>query len=153
MSKLVTVILPHTPIEFKQSLDNLRPPYLSNFTSSEVGKGIVDLELTFSTESVPPQYHADFARDCKATMLMALIIFYEAFPMLIDRILIHLISHKVDDWRTRADDAKEKKGADSAHYLKEWFLHDLIVQGGDLMGIDHRPCWDAGKCTHDSGGK
>lgn len=155
MSKLVTVVLPHVPVEFKQSFDSLRPPYLKTYTASDVGKNLVDLEMTFETPlGLPASHEADFSRDMKATMLMALIIFYEAYPLMLDRILIHLISHKVDGWRERADKAREEKGDGSAVYLKEWFLHELIVQGGDLMGMDHRPCWEAGKCLHDSeGGK
>lgn len=28
------------------------------------------------------------------------------------------------------------------------YIHLWIVKAGDLMGMDHRPCWEAKGCTH-----
>lgn len=149
MPKLVTVMLPHVPQGFIKTFDSVRPPFLKDYATTQLGPGVFDLELTFEMPPIPPnKKEADFIIDVKATMYMALIVYYEAFPISIAQVLSHLV--KADaEWKRRAEVAAGKP--DKPDYLATWLIHDLVIMGGDLLGIDHRPCWEAGKCLHTEG--
>jgi len=146
MSKQITVLMPCVPNEFITSLKRVTPPYLKDFASFRAAEGISDLELTFDVPAVETE--KEFNISVRATMLMALIIFYEAYPQLITRTISHLLT--VDDkWKKWRADEVQAYPKDWDQRLVKRFIHELVVQGGDLIGIDHRPCWDSGKCTHE----
>lgn len=147
MPKQVTVILPHVPIEFAQTLQIITPPHLMASAGKPIAKGIVDLELTFGVDGLDPKDEKDFTLDARAGMLMALIMFYESNPHFIERVLIHLITTD-DQWRERADSVRETHPDAPHQRLASWFVHDLVILGGDLLGVDHRPCWEKGDCIH-----
>lgn len=148
MSKQITVLMPCVPQEFILTLTRVRPPYLEDYTFSHVAPGISDLELTFAIPAKYVDESKDFEREVRCTMLMALIIFYESFPTLIPRLMAYLL-HADEKWKERQKQALKTHPSKVQDRLIQWFIHDLVVQGGDLIGIDHRPCFDSGRCLHE----
>lgn len=154
MSKQITVLLPHVPEEFGQALNISKPPYLLNMVGEKLGHGTFNLELTFSLPPTiqTPEEEKSFRTTAKGSLILALIMFYESCPDLLARTLIYLISSD-PEWKKRAEEVKKTHGPKGPSRLASWFIHDLIVVGGDLIGVDHRPCWDAGRCLHEEGDK
>ena len=147
MSKQFTMLMPHVPEEFIYALRQLPHPLITDMQESKIARGVSDLEITFRVSPDNGETEEDSIKGCKGSLILALIMFYEANPDYISRVLIHLVT-STEEWRKRAIEVRISHPKDPQLRLMQWLIHDLSIMGGDLMGVDHRPCWDAGHCLH-----
>lgn len=153
MSKQFTVVFPMpVPVELAKKMKDMPPPYAKGVMSEKYGEHGAEMQVDFEIPpDCPPEEEEDFKLAAKKTLAIAVAMVGVMIPRMLDGVIHDLITKRHKDWigKNPLDFEDDKK----AGKLREWYLHQVAVWMGDLVGEDHRPCWEAGKCLHEEADK
>lgn len=153
MLKQFTVVFPiPVPYEVAKKMKEMPPPYTKSVMIERYGAHGAEMQVDFEIpENCRPDEEGEFKLAAKKTLAIAVAMVGVLIPRMLDGVIRDLIEKRHKDWigKNPLDFEDDKKGGK----LREWYLHQVAVWMGDLVGEDHRPCWEAGKCLHDEADK
>lgn len=137
--KTFTFFYPNVHEDICRMLKELPPPHSTAVTFTPPKLGVCDVEITFNLPEVDDATPEEVKKEFRKTFLMLIVMVYMDHPSMVDAPLDAALR---DDprWRMYKDEAREKQ--------VRRFVHEIVVELSLLDGIDHGPCFEAGKCLH-----